>query len=126
MADMNQAHSLYSAQLDTYHRLANDTRVNSAWCSPKMTWERCWRHGKKDEKTANLNNDHPVGLVVLMEGAEGVRRPGELEEGGSAACVFIGPAWMGNRFCGARRQPGPLTGEGFALWRRWRISVFNP
>lgn len=58
---------------------------------------------------------HPVGLVLLMEGAEGVREPAELEEWQAMGVRIIGPAWAGTRFCGGTGEPGPLTPEGFAL-----------
>ena len=59
--------------------------------------------------------EHPVGLAILMEGAEGVRAPAELEAWWKRGVRLIGPAWAGNRFCGGTREPGPLTREGFAL-----------
>jgi membrane dipeptidase len=57
----------------------------------------------------------PVGLCVLMEGAEGVRAPGELEEWWARGVRLIGLAWAGNRYCGGTGEPGPLTSEGYAL-----------
>lgn len=57
----------------------------------------------------------PVGLVILMEGAEGVRAPGELDEWWELGVRLIGPAWAGTRFCGGTREPGPLTSEGYEL-----------
>jgi membrane dipeptidase len=57
----------------------------------------------------------PVGLVMLMEGAEGVRHPGELAEWWQLGVRIIGPAWAGTRFCGGTREPGPMTKEGFEL-----------
>jgi membrane dipeptidase len=56
-----------------------------------------------------------VGLVILMEGAEGVRSPEELSEWWELGVRIIGPAWAGTRFCGGTGEPGPLTGEGFEL-----------
>jgi membrane dipeptidase len=50
-----------------------------------------------------------------MEGAEGVREPSELEAWWQRGVRLIGPAWVGTRFCGGTREPGPLTPEGFAL-----------
>ena len=52
---------------------------------------------------------------MLMEGAEGVRSPAELEEWYTGGLRLIGPAWAGTRFCGGTREPGPLTAEGHAL-----------
>jgi membrane dipeptidase len=58
---------------------------------------------------------NPVGLVLLMEGAEGVGDPGELEEWWQRGVRLIGPAWVGTRFCGGTKEPGPLTSQGYAL-----------
>jgi membrane dipeptidase len=58
---------------------------------------------------------HPVGLVMIMENAEAVRSPEELEEWWHLGVRQIGPAWGGTRFCGGTKEPGPLTGEGRAL-----------
>jgi len=62
--------------------------------------------------------EHPVGLVILMEGAEGVREPAELEDWYQRGVRIIGPAWAGTRFCGGTHEPGPLTKEGYALLER--------
>jgi membrane dipeptidase len=109
-ADANQAHHLYSAQLDVYHRLADEhpekfrlVQTGKDLQAVLMDWEN-----------RDLPN-HPVGLVVLMEGAEGVRSPAELEEWRARGVRVIGPAWAGTRFCGGTREPGPLTPEGYDL-----------
>ncbi len=57
----------------------------------------------------------PVGLVILMENAEGIRDPDELGEWWQLGLRIIGPAWAGTRFCGGTRHPGPLTRDGHAL-----------
>lgn len=105
-----EAHMRYSMQLDAYDRLVDE--------HPAMF--------QKVEKQADLHSilhqwqhtdteGHPVGLVVLMEGAEGVREPSELEDWYRRGVRIIGPAWAGTRFCGGTREPGPLTIEGYAL-----------
>ena len=66
-------------------------------------------------QTGELLSGNPVGLLTLMEGAEAVRDPGELEEWWQRGVRLIGPAWGGTRYCGGWREPGPLTEEGFAL-----------
>jgi membrane dipeptidase len=68
------------------------------------------------EEAALRQEEGPaVGLVPLMEGAEGVRDPGELDEWWEMGLRVIGPAWAGTRFCGGTHEPGPMTNEGFAL-----------
>ena len=108
--DANEAHQHYSAQLDAYHRLVDEhpdkfrlLQTRSDLAETISQWE-------------NRNVEHhPVGLVVLMEGAEGVRSVGELETWWQRGVRIIGPAWTGTRFCGGTGEPGPLTQEGYQL-----------
>lgn len=108
--DFEHAHRLYSGQLDEYHRLTD--RHPDKFClvtsrSDLKTVLADWA----DEKAES----HPVGIVPLMEGAEGVRSPSELEEWWERGVRIIGPAWAGTRYCGGTRDPGPLTSDGRAL-----------
>lgn len=109
-ADFNEAHRLYSAQLDVYHRLTDEVPDKFRLIVNKTDLETViapW-----------LGPDtglHPVGLVPLMEGAEGVRTPSELEEWWERGVRIIGLAWAGTRYCGGTREPGPLTDDGRAL-----------
>jgi membrane dipeptidase len=119
-ADFEQAHRLYMNQLDLYHRLVEEhpdqfrliqnqpdlKALLSEWQKPVVVPE-----DPDDHRPVG----HPVGLVVLMEGAEGVRRPDELEEWWQRGVRLIGPAWAGTRFCGGTREPGPLTADGREL-----------
>ena len=119
-ANYEQAHSIYRRELETYLRLADDhpdyfnlvtsrrelRSVLDRWSQPLPE-----RSDPEDTRPSG----RPVGLVILMEGAEGVRSPDELEEWWSAGVRIIGPAWRGTRFCGGTGDPGPLTAEGFAL-----------
>jgi membrane dipeptidase len=129
-----QAHTLYRNQLDTYLRLAdespdhfrlvhtkNDLReVLSKWEQEDNRLEEEHADGEQSPPMEDLDEKAvdppiPVGLVVLMEGAEGIRRPEELVEWWELGVRIIGPAWAGTRFCGGTREPGPLTREGFEL-----------
>jgi membrane dipeptidase len=56
-----------------------------------------------------------VGLVLLMEGAEGILGPVEVETWYERGVRVVGPAWAGNQYCGGTREPGPLTPEGRQL-----------
>ena len=57
----------------------------------------------------------PVGLILSMEGAEGVQELSELEEWWQLGLRFIGPVWAGTRFFGGMYEKGPATKEGFQL-----------
>ena len=106
-ADFDQAYRLYRAQLDAYHKLADDHPDYFRLIATRADLEAVLADWA-DPKTEN----HPVGLVPLMEGAEGVRTPSELDEWWKRGVRVIGPAWAGTRFCGGTREPGPLTDDG--------------
>jgi membrane dipeptidase len=61
--------------------------------------------------------EHPVGLVVLMEGADGIRSEDELAEWHESGVRLIGLAWGRTRYSGGTSEPGPLTAEGRRLLR---------
>ena len=108
--NFDEAHKLYYEQLLTYHRMTDSipdkfrlivstsdlNLILSDWNFPNM-------------------NGHPVGMVILMEGAECVRHPSELQEWYELGVRLIGPAWVGTRYCGGWREPGPLTDDGHEL-----------
>lgn len=122
-ADRLEAVQLYSAQLDAYHRLANDHpdkfRLVLSQAEAHSLVEQWDSLPAADKGGACSENEaHPnasVGLVVLMEGAEMVGDPSDLEEWWERGVRLIGPAWAGTRFCGGTNEPGPMTKEGFAL-----------
>jgi len=107
--DFNEAHHLYRSQLDTYHRLADKHSDKFRLILNTKDLGEVLTHWAGDQK------EHPVGMLVLMEGAEGVRKPSELDEWWSNGVRIIGPAWTGTRFCGGTHEPGPLTEDGRAL-----------
>lgn len=134
---IEEAHRLYWNQLEIYQRLADEHHdkfrlvLNSKdldetlqkWqdfdlrmsVETKVESDEEDQDGREDVDTAAEPSGPPVGLVVLMEGAEGVRDLGELEEWWQGGVRIIGPAWKGTRFSGGTEQPGPLTREGYAL-----------
>ena len=125
-SDYSQAHHLYSAQSDAYHRLTNDHPDKFSLILDQKdlhevveTWKQAEEvrpQSAKDQASLDEpNQGTPVGLVVLMEGAEGVREPAELESWWQRGVRLIGPAWAGTRYCGGTREPGPLTKDGYAL-----------
>lgn len=110
-----EAHQRYRTQLEVYHQLFK-TRpdcfrliLDKASMSAHLAdWQLALDQGADGYEL-------PVGLVILMENAEGVRSPLELTEWWQMGVRIIGPAWTGTRYCGGTREPGPLTHEGYAL-----------
>ena len=112
-ATFDEAHALYRAQLEAYHRLAGEHPDMFRLVHTRSDLQAVLAHWQRKD-----TDEHPVGLVVLMENAEGVRQPGELEEWWAGGVRIIGPAWAGTRYCGGTREPGPLTADGHALLKR--------
>ncbi len=106
-SDDAEANRLYWQQMDIYRRLVDEQDEkfglieNLADLEETLaTWDR------EPERTPRL------GLVLSMEGAEGIRDPGELEEWFQRGLRIIAPCWAGTRFAGGTHEPGPLTDEG--------------
>ncbi|MER3443698.1 MAG: peptidase M19 [Meiothermus sp.] len=59
--------------------------------------------------------DRVPGMVVLIEGGEGIREPGEVAFWKAGGVRMIGPAWNRTRYCGGTREPGGLTELGVEL-----------
>jgi membrane dipeptidase len=125
--DPQQANRLYRAQIDVYQRLEENHTEKFRLIKTLDQLDELlsiWQKSEQSqEKSGNLaggqdfhgSDGNPVGLVMLMEGAEGVRAPGELEEWWQLGVRLIGPAWAGTRFCGGTHEPGAMTKAGYAL-----------
>lgn len=105
-----QAHVLYKRQVDRYHRLVDEYPERFRLINTRPDLQEIVHDWQQNDQST-----HQVGLVMLMEGAEGVRQPEEVEEWWELGVRIIGPAWSGTRFCGGSREPGPLTPEGYHL-----------
>ncbi|HLF01817.1 MAG TPA: membrane dipeptidase [Anaerolineales bacterium] len=126
--DSVQAHRLYAQQLDYYERLADthpefmliNTRrdlegVLATW-SPTSYHPVAKRSGHdvgRSQETSDSNRQ--VGIVRLMEGADGIREPKEAEWWLERGVRIIGLAWAATRYAGGTGEPGPLTPEGRRL-----------
>ncbi|MBS1248711.1 MAG: hypothetical protein MAG431_00270 [Chloroflexi bacterium] len=105
----HQAHQKYRQQVDTYHRLCEEHPDKFHLIFDRSDLRFVLDAWENEPETA------PVGLVILMEGAEGVRSPGELAQWWRKGVRMVGLAWAGNRFCGGTREPGGLSPEGYHL-----------
>lgn len=69
----------------------------------------------RDHAAAETPSARPVGFMLLMEGADPIRDPSELEQWYNAGLRLIGPTWRGSRYCGGTGRPGGFTDMGRAL-----------
>jgi membrane dipeptidase len=113
-SNADETRRLYRDQMDAYRRLCDQNPDFFRSVHNKRDLEAVlspW-----DETPASFPDvTHPVGLVMLIEGAEGIEDPGELEEYWQAGVRIIGPVWAGTRFCGAMIEPGEFTRQGYAF-----------
>lgn len=109
--DILEANKLYRAQVDHYYRLVDDYPEKFQLILQRADLQSIlneWEQGTD-------NTDFPVGLVLQMENAAGVRAPAELAEWWELGVRILGPAWAGNQYSGGTHEPGPLTSAGFEL-----------
>ena len=111
-ADPEKAHRLYMDQVTVYRRLVDSHPDKFRFITTTKELDSVIEHWSRP----SLNGEgHPVGLVYLMEGADGIRSPKELSEWYDLGLRMIGLAWAGTRYCGGTGEPGPLTPEGREL-----------
>jgi len=108
----DEAHKLYSGQLDVYHCMTDTNPDKFRIIASKRDLESHLNYWNESTPEAT---GHPVGMIVLMEGAEGIRDLSELEMWHERGVRLIGPAWVGTRYCGGWKEPGPLTDDGRKL-----------
>ncbi len=117
--DFDQAHDIYWGQIEHYHRFVDQHSDQFCLVERQTDLQAVLSHWQaplpQAEYPIEKQTGRPVGLVILMEGAEGVRTPAELEDWWEAGVRIIGPAWLGTRFCGGTHEPGPMTSAGWAL-----------
>ncbi len=109
--NVEQARRNAMAQMDAYHRLTDEHPDQFRLIVSRTQLESHLALWQQPGSVAN----RPVGLVILMENAEGVRAPDELAEWWERGLRIIGPAWVGTRYGGGTDEPGPLTKDGYAL-----------
>ncbi len=108
--DSQEAYALYTRELDAYHRLVDDHPDKFRLILSRSDLEQVLEGWRGDPPI-----EPRLGLVVLMEGADGVRAPAELEAWFQRGVRILGPAWAGTRYAGGTGDPGPFTEDGLAL-----------
>jgi membrane dipeptidase len=112
--DYETAHRLYRDQIMLYRRLTDSHPDKFRLISSTKELDSVIEHWNRPDPAVSAEG-HPVGLVYLMEGADGIRSPHELGEWWDLGLRMIGLAWAGTRYSGGTGDPGPLTEEGRQL-----------
>jgi len=105
-----EANQQGNRQLDYYHGLAEEheqirlVQTRGDLDAVLATW-----------KEGTDMAEHRLGLVMLMEGADPILEPAQVEEWYARGLRIIGPAWSATRYSGGTRAPGPLTDLGREL-----------
>ncbi|MDX1414458.1 MAG: membrane dipeptidase, partial [Candidatus Promineifilaceae bacterium] len=108
--DAQEAHHLAMEQLDYYHRLADGEQNHIRLVTNSKSLEEVLK--------SNQNDKQPLlGIIPLMEGADPIREPEELEMWFEKGVRVIGLAWDDTRYsAGAwRSSRHGLTNQGRAL-----------
>ncbi len=108
--DQDQAFGLYSAQWEHYQRLFHD--------NPDQFTSITSRHDLHlvlESWEIREDEPGPVGLVLLMEGADAIRDEEDLHNWYNKGVRILGLSWSGTRYAGGTDEPGPLTADGRAL-----------
>jgi len=106
-----EASQLAHRQFDYYHRLVEEHPDKFSLILDQADLHRvvnAWQNQEKDSPT-------PVGLLIHMEGAEGLQSMEELEEFYELGLRQVGPVWAGMRYCGGSKEIRPFDKEGFEL-----------
>ncbi len=109
-----EAYRLSRAQMDFYLDLCD--RNPDQFCLIR-TRSELRAHIGRWQSAPPLDRKHtqPVGLVLSMEGAEGVRNRQELEEWWHEGLRLMGPVWAGTRYCGGMYEGEGFSREGYRL-----------
>lgn len=103
---VEEAHATANAQLAWYHQQAAAGEL------------RLVTH-LADLPASSLDTDHaPIPTIILMEGADPIRRPSEAADWFGRGVRIVGvAAWKRTCYAGCNSEPGGLTDEGRQLVR---------
>jgi len=110
--DFDTAHRLYRDQIFLYRKLSDSYPDKFRLISSRSELDSVIEHWSRPVQNGD---GHPVGLIYLMEGADGIRSPHELAEWYEMGLRLIGLAWAGTRYSGGTGDPGGLTDDGKKL-----------
>jgi membrane dipeptidase len=123
--DTGEAYRISRAQMDSYIRLTEEHPDKFTLILTRKDLHQVIDPWKAADDLSSPAAGLPVGIVVSMESAEGLRQVEEVEEWWHLGVRLIGPVWAGTRYCGGTREQMPFTKEGFALLDRMAEMGFG-
>jgi len=116
----DEARHLWQIQVEYYQRLVGDHPEQFRQVLARADLEQVLAAWREPLVEGAEPAPHPVGVTLLMENAEGLGAPRDLEEWYEQGVRLVGPVWArdGARFCG-----GAATGEGFTREGRELLEV---
>lgn len=104
---VEEAYQVARQQLAYYKELAYE---------PGVSLIRTRRQLSRQLERSSRAEQKPLGIVLLMEGADPIRTPAEVAYWFAEGVRMVGLAWAdGSRYAGGDRVPGPLTAAGREL-----------
>jgi membrane dipeptidase len=118
----DEAYRVAHQQLDYYQELARERGISLIQAQSDLS-----SHLSQWQQASPQDEHRPVGLVLLMEGADPIRMPGEAEQWWLDGVRLIGLSWnTGSRYAGGNVTGGSLTQAGRELltqMQRLRIAL---
>ncbi len=107
--DWRGAQAQAQGQLEQYYRWQDAGQIRLL-----HNWDEVRRHAREWNFEPE-SPKRPIGVILLMEGADPIKNPDELERWVKGGVRLIGPAWEKTRYAGGTDAPGPLSGMGQEL-----------
>ncbi len=109
--DTRQGSQNYHLQLDYYRRLCDENPKMFRFIQTKYDLAEVLAFYEDDQNSSS----RPVGIVPLMEGADGLIEPEELQDFYELGLRQVGPVWAGNRYYSGSHETHPFDQEGRRL-----------
>lgn len=105
-----EAQSLLQLQMDYYSRLEDNFPDKFVLLRNNLQFQNHWKMLE-----TNSESSYPIGLILLMEGADGLNHPREIEDWYQKGLKIVGLAWAGGKYSGGMYESGGLTTKGKLL-----------
>lgn len=107
---VDEAYIVGRNQMDYYRRLAEEPGISLIKSKQDLQEVlMAWEYTREDD------SERPLGIVPLMEGADPIRIPAEVENWFASGLRIVSLSWSKTRYCGGTFATGPLTRMGRSL-----------